>query len=115
MRHLGPMALIGASLVALILMAGFFAEATPRSASEAPAVCPPAPLAMPAMRETYADARPQDVAPSVPPRGKGLLNLTNAPGYRRGGALSPPAHDRAKTAGHRRAQPARVPRGITRG
>src|SRR5260221_13908501 len=104
MRHLGPIAIIGASLVALIIMAGFFAEATSRSASEPAAVCPPAPLAMPAMGETYADARPQDVAPSIPPRGKGLLNLTNAPGYRRGGGPSLPGQEFTKAPGESGAQ-----------
>ena len=89
MRHLGPISIVGASLVALIVLAGFFAESSPRSACvDPPANRAPAPLAMPSPEETYADAHHQVFKASAAPPVGGLLNLTNAPGYRRAGDLS---------------------------
>ena len=87
MRHIGQISLVGGALVALIVLAGFFAEAAPRSAKEplrmpAPCVAEPAPEEA---KDAYADARQEF---SGRPALKGLLNLTNAPGYRRAGDLS---------------------------
>ena len=88
MRHLGPISIVAASLIALIVLAGFFAESSPRSAAESPVARAPAPLDLPSVAGNYADGRPEEVLRSVPPVGKSLLNLTNAPGYRRAGDLS---------------------------
>jgi len=86
MRHLGTMSLVGAGLVALIIMAGFFAEASCRPVGD------PSPRKVPVCLaeepRDVADLRPTVVLPSAAPTAKGLLNLTTAPGYRRAGDLS---------------------------
>jgi len=96
MRHLGPIAIVGAGLVALIIIAGFFAEASSPAPAPQPLarmaattlVADPAPPPAEEAKDRYADTRLLKGGAFAPAPARGLLNLTNAPGYRRAGDLS---------------------------
>lgn len=83
MKNLKQAAILGGALTALILILGFFQSDAPRAAAREPmkAETPSFRAAAPSpldLAENYA-------APQAP---KGLLALTNAPGYHRAGDLS---------------------------